>query len=556
MSQGQGKPNRRKTFVTLLLLASAIVVTCFLIWSRSSNRPTSSQQQQTNHPGLPHELDDDVFAETASHQPPSSSAEPATSHSPDRLWRSPTSGSPIELSIPLDGTQFILSLHLGELWQQTEFVKSWRGLGPSAEEWLQGLEHTIGLNRNVVQHLLIMAAAGDDPDGVDVTALATVAVDFSIPRSWKKEIPPTAVNERAEFYRLSQLGGKEAKGYLVRVSPTKSDGVNSELLFVPDSLAHLINSTDHVPLLARDLERLRLLSDIDRQLTLITNTQFLAAHGHQFMELMGGSRLVKTPWLRDTNASLLSGEWREERFFVEFISAAPWEFADQLAQRFAEAGLDWVDQQRLNAKTWRDQPRLRQFADRWHTITQFTWDHMRIGHRGDLTVVNLCLPLTASHNLFCGIRLARFTADRRSDVSSGARRSSNKWTQLLDSRVSFSVDQASLSDILEKLESLAQESMAGAAVVKLRIDGAALEKAGIARNQQLREFRANETKVANVLINIARIVGSSASEPGQHDVLVWVYPRDSSANRGALVATLTTREMATQLEAFTTLAPN
>jgi hypothetical protein len=301
----------------------------------------------------------------------------------------------------------------------------------------------------------------------------------------------------------------------------------------------------------RDLELLRQHSDQDRQFTVIVGNQFLATHGNDIARLLDGPQWARSDWLRDSTASLLSGVWNDKGFFLEFATTAHWENADRLPERLWQATRRWAQNQAFRAETWKRHARLKIFADKWPAMAQFVLDHMRIGREAEVTMGNLSLPPSATHNICCGLYLTYVSREEQA-MEEQKSTSPLTWPQLLGLQISFSSAPASLDAVLDKLQRQIGEMIAGASRLELQIDRAALEKAGVTRNQRLREIHLNETTVADVLNEITVEAGGRTTE---NSVLVWIYPRDS-ASQEKLTAILTTRAAAHGLSEFTVLTPN
>lgn len=455
----------------------------------------------------------------------------------DLLWASPTSGTAIDLPAALPGAQFIVRLRLAELWQHPEFQKTVKLLGTPVELAIRQVQQGCGLAAEDIDQLTITAAALQD-ERVDWISHVVLRSGVTLPPTWT----PSAQGQKDESHAATQYieyqlpaAGNDSRLQAARIVLI-ANTPQAQLVIAPreQTWPDLRNEVGAV-LLRSDLERLRAMSDQERQLTVIASTAFLMSHAKWLEPMLDSSTLGRSV-VRDTTAVMLSAHWDRQEFYVEFAAAAPFEQQARLADRYQDWASSWCASQQADRNGWPEHIRQSPFGRRWPRMVEFFTERLRVTRLAEVTLANASLPIHASHNLFCGILLARRIQATHDEVVSRPRLPLD-WSALLSQPVTYRFEQRPLDDAVAGLERLIREAVPGAEWVRLVVDGSSLEAAGITRNQQIRDFQANDLRLADVLQKLADLAQPArraresgdlvwAREAADSNLQLWLTTRD------------------------------
>ncbi len=195
-------------------------------------------------------------------------------------------------------------------------------------------------------------------------------------------------------------------------------------------------------------------------------------------------------------------------------------------------------------------PYWRGLAVRYSRMLQALTDNMRFGVEGGAAIANAYLPSEAAPNLLLASWLALQPAatmgiDAATEVTATQEKATPKPMtddEFLGRKISVRFDQEAIEVALKLVGDEANAGANGSSY-RFLLDGSAFEKAGITRNQQLRDFNHQNAPVRDALTAIARRGNpvTTVKDTREEDQrLIWVV-RDDPEKPGGRLVLLTTR---------------
>ncbi len=308
--------------------------------------------------------------------------------------------------------------------------------------------------------------------------------------------------------------------------------------------------------LVTQLDKLWRNSDADAEVCILASAPFLFADGRA---LLADAPPRFTTHFKD----LLSIDTRallvQMRFEPQWYMESRWMGG---SERDAGRILDRVKTRFSSLSTMVDEwfvseqphPYWRGLAVRYSRMLQALTDNMRFGIEGGAAIANAYLPSEAAPNLLLASWLALQPAatmgiDATSEVTAttnNARPKPMTDDEFLGRKINVRFDQEAIEVALKLVGDEANAGVDGNSY-RFLLDGSAFEKAGITRNQQLRDFNHQNAPVRDALTAIARRGNpvTTVKDTREEDQrLIWVV-RDDPEKPGGKLVLLTTRVAAT-----------
>jgi serine/threonine protein kinase len=245
----------------------------------------------------------------------------------------------------------------------------------------------------------------------------------------------------------------------------------------------------------------------------------------------------------------LSDKWYWELQLIAATDADSPRLVGRLSQN-TDAAADQIEKWLVNETP---HPYWRALAMRFPQMIRTWREHTRIGVEDGVVIANGYLPGTAANNLL----IASWIASQQSATLAGSTPSiaapSNPTSppaltieEYLNRPIRLSFDQEPIEKALALVGDEANTGIPVASQLRFELDGGAFEKAGITRNQQLREFRIESRPMRDALTEIAKRGNPVTTVKDTRETdqkLIWVV-KDDPNQAGKKMISLTTRESA------------
>lgn len=311
--------------------------------------------------------------------------------------------------------------------------------------------------------------------------------------------------------------------------------------------------------LTSQLEQLWQRSSSDSNLSVLFSPRYLFSEGRGILE-SGPPRLgdrLKELLGVDTRAGLMEtsvgNDWYWE---LQLIGTSDREAGSILAnlQNITQSAPEKIEAWFVDESP---HPFWRSLAFRFPQMLRATNRYVRFGIEDGAAIMNAYLPTDAAPNLlmasWIAVQEGATLAGGLEMQSSGGGAAAQPLSldEYLGRTIKISFDQEPIEVALRLIGEEANDSLpAGTPALRFALDGDAFEKAGITRNQQLREFDMSGKSVREALTEVAKrgnpvTTVQSTTETDQK--LIWVI-KDDPDNAGQQMVSLTTRTAATAAE--------
>lgn len=467
--------------------------------------------------------------------PPARDAGLDTRRDTSLLWESPTQGEPIAfLRIP-NGAQGMLWLRPASIQAEPNARSTLEALGPEVKERLAALLASLQLSVEETAELLI-AFTPRDAETPEISLNLRVT---------------DAARERAKsFVKNAQVNERGLQGTSGSWSVWFPKEASSWLIAASDATLTQLVEEDHRPILRRQLEVLRRVSDDQWLLYGFFTPNFLAADGDALWT--GGLRKLRDPFLKfcgDSAQAVSVGCFVGPKvFFLE--ARLVYSGSESVATKVLEVPgrLDGVleDAKRAlsgNARADFWQP----LADRFPMMLDALRRWTRVGSDEAGLVINVALPPVAAQNLFLATELALLdftTSPTRPEAATVGTGEALEAGGLLERSISLVVRQQSLEAVMQEVAAAVRDKH-GVSQFEIELRGQDLQLDGITRNQQLRGIRLEDRPLREVLTEVVRRANPQIVESVQmaEQKLVWVIaPPGAAATKSKVI--ITTRDSA------------
>ncbi len=464
------------------------------------------------------------------------------------LWAPPAIPVPVTFELLPPGGQCFIALLPASL-NQSGALKNLRSAqGGRVEELIQSVSRRAGVAFEQMRRCTF-AFYNSQPEGsfpqiamrVDLEKGQSVT---QLLNAWGSPKPQEVPNEK--------LFLSENVAYFVQ-EPVVGGMITSFSVGPPELMREVAEVSGAEGPLVTQVERLRKVSDSQADIVVLLAPAFLYSQGHGLLERMPKKLRELLPELLDveTRAALLqtrfSPQWYVEAQLIGQSDREAGQIAVQLEAQLSELPRkveDWLVAEIPH-------PYWRALALRYPQMLRSFAKYTRFGVENGAAVMNTYLPTQASENLLLTSWLAL------QDNATGPNESNSMPAEVaqqpltieeyLARPVKVSFAQEPIETALTLVGEEANGGLPpGSLPWRFELDGDAFENAGITRNQQLRDYRQENTTVRQALTEIA-LRGNpvtTVTDPRDEDQqLIWVV-RDDPQSPGNPMVSLTTRTAA------------
>ncbi len=451
------------------------------------------------------------------------------------LWARPTTGRACEFTYAPQGCQLFLvwrpnDVQAGPAWQVLA------GLGPDLLAAVEAWRLRLALRWEEIERAAVYVAVGTDGRPAVVSQIM-LTTDYDHLKTW----PAAEANE-------VQRAGLWHRGEEVVYLPVA--GERRQLVIGPEALvAEIAERNGQPPVLRREFEALRTMSDRDCQFNLLWAPNFLLHDGRDLL----------LPSYRKLPAVV-------DRFFGEGVGAMLLTVHVTATESFGELRLETTAACRkvllrelpgkvMSLASRGDSflsalPNIDEYwqpiAGRTRAMLGYLADHTRTGVEGRQLVLATSLPATAAQNLVMASELALVAAAApRTGVTPPVSGTAIRTIEdMLALRTSLAFPQQTLEFALRDLAADVNATLVAPPFpFRIEISGSDLQQEGITRNQQIRDFRRQDQSVAELLTALLMKANPittvrRANEADQR--LVWTV-KSAQPDQGGPFVLITTR---------------
>ncbi len=447
------------------------------------------------------------------------------------LWAPPYVPDPIRLNLMPPGIQGVLYLNVNRLKASAGYTSIDEVLSPAYQPLKELIANRLPLDWTACNNIAIGLYPDDASDWPKIVIRAELAEPHNVSDVLEKYQFTTPAEElsfgKDRFARNSNAN----ISVLFAVDPGDASKTKTLLIGEPKLIQSLVEVEGSIPALTRQLEILRTNSCTENAVTFFSSTSLLLSRGRAMLDY-SLSGLV--PFLRQTMqedvaaigiSSNLENAWYGElRIVGKDAQSAP-----NLQSKLKEVISKLPDQAESALPTWSSNPYWSKVAFRFPQQLRAWLEHARTGVESEHAVMNFYLPSKAAPNLLFATWMAARQPLQISTVAATTPANTVKplsMDEILKLPVTIGFDQESLeAGALEVADAFNASLNNPQSAIQIEIDGAALEKDGITRNQQIRDFRHENKPFREVLISLVRKANpvTTVKEPNEKDQkLVWI----------------------------------
>ncbi len=472
--------------------------------------------------------------------------------SADRLWAPPELPRPIPLDLLPPGGQFFISIRPAELLkqprrkallatldQQLTPLLAW--VAQQAGEPLEGIEQaTIAFYNATTTGAIPQAALR-----IQLTQPKTLA-DLKV--AWQNPAPAKYGNQ--------ELLVANTEAYYITAQPLIDGQGVTEFSRGPLELMTEVAELEGAagPLIP-PMETLWQRSDQHSDLSLLVSSRYLFSEGRGLLTTAPPRLTEQLKALLSSNTvavlaqSRLEPDWYLEAQVIGNADRDAPQLAIRLQKELSNAP------ERIEA--WfieqTPHPYWRGLAIRFPQMLRRVGEYARFGVEDGVAIMNAYLPTEAASNVLVSSWIAlqpgaTLTGDAASSsVASPTAAPPLTIEQYLGREIRLSFDQEPIEVALRLIGDEANADLpSGTPPIRFALDGGAFERAGITRNQPLRDFKMNDKTVREALTEVAKRGNpvTTVKDTRENDQkLLWVVT-DDPESPGKSMLSLTTREAA------------
>lgn len=469
------------------------------------------------------------------------------------LWASPTLGAPVELTNVPPNAQIFLFARPAEMLTSPSGQKSMEALGPQFASQRAGWEKAAGVKLDEVTQIVLALHdnGGKLPRPSFRVQLAAPVPEADLLQRWGSPTPKDVDGTR--YYEGS------GRAFFI---PANAGGD----LFVmgdPLDIKELAQAKGGPPVLRREIEQLRRLTDSDRHVTLLFAPNYLSSDGRELFTGPYQKLLEPIAWfLGDEAKASMSSMHFGDTFYAELrvisdISLEKYKLATDLRDRLAQIPVGIENYMTaINAP-----PYWKKVANRYPGMVFLLHRNTRVGVEDDVAIINAVTPGPLAHNLVFGGELALMSTPGAMVASTGPAAAGatmpKNVDEILKHKITFEVPRNDMNLTMADLEKEITSDLPGLEVpFAIKIIGKDLETEGITRNMAIVDFKMENSSLADVLTGLVRKANpvttvKDASELDQK--LIWVVGPDPDKPNQQVIL-ITTRKAA-ETKKYTLPAP-
>jgi serine/threonine protein kinase len=472
--------------------------------------------------------------------------------SDDRLWAPPELPRPIPLDLLPPGGQFFVSIRPAELLKQPQRKALLAALDKQLTPLLEWVSQQAGEPLEGIEQATIAFYGASAPGTVPQVALR---IQLTQPKSlsqlkaaWQNPAPTKSGNKELLLSNTSAF-------YIAAQPLTDGQGV-TEFSRGPRELMTEVAELEGAsgPLIP-PMETLWQRSDRYSDLSLLVSSRYLFSEGRGLLAASPPrlTEQLKALLSSNTVAALVQSRL-EPRWYIEaqVIGNADRD-APQLVSRLQSelvatpARIEaWFVEQSPH-------PHWRGLAIRFPQMLRTVTEYARFGIEDGVAIMNAYLPTEAAPNVLVSSWIAlqpgaTLTGDGGTAAMPTTAVDSLTIEEYLGRKIRLSFDQEPIEVALRMIGEEANADLPpGTPALRFVLDGDAFERAGITRNQPLRDFNMNDQSVRDALTEVAKRGNPVTTVKDTREAdqrLLWVVTDDPESS-GAFMISLTTREAAT-----------
>lgn len=461
-------------------------------------------------------------------------------------WAPPTSGSPIDLKYVAPGSQFYIIVRPAEMAATSEGQRVFQSLGPIFSQTVSAWQSTTGIALDEVEQLIVTLHDN-----------GTSFPQPSIVVRLREPVPQAAL--------LSQLGNPAAADEDGKQYYSGANGWNyllpkdaGDQLFVmapAPQIRDILRFDGAAPNLFGAMEKLLAASDAKRHFTILFSPNELVSNlfrdGRQLSLCEPRKIREALDWfLGDgVEAGMASAHFDDSTYLELLMVGRVGRQKNALATDMQNRLRQMPDLIEEYVASLNPHPYWRTIAFRYPSMIRYLHRQTRIGAEDEFAVINAVLPPTAAHNLVFASEMALSStpSPATTTVVSTTPQAPQSIAEMLNVKMSIAFGQDSLEFSMQNIQAEARDLFPNLPFpFAIKILGGDLEKNGITRNQQIRDFNEQNKTVAEILTAMVMKANpiKTVKEPHETDQqLIWVIgPNPDNASEQIIL--ITTRDAA------------
>ncbi len=464
----------------------------------------------------------------------------------DLLWAPPAAPEPIALDMLPPGGQMFLTLHPKRLLGEQTSKSLLAILNEDVSKYLEQIGKRSGVPLEAIESVTIAFFAENE---IPMTCLR---VQLAMPQSLAvmKNAWGSPADEKVDG--LTLLSSANGDSYFVAQQPLSDAQSVSEFSVGPTKLMHgAVELQGAAGPLVSQVEKLWGVSDANADVSLLVATPFLFSEGKAILAQAPPrlSRSLRDVLQVDTHAALMQTRF-EPQWYVEMQLAGT---SEREAPRLNELMHQRISGAAGALEEWfvseQPHPYWRSLAIRYPQMLRVLAEQSRFGIENGAAVANAYLPSEAATNILLSTWIAAqegatLASDAPMEVSAESTGKPLTIDEYLARPIKLSFDQEPIESALRLVGEEANANLPGGSPqLRFALDGGAFERAGITRNQQLRDFQHINLPMRDALTAIAKRGNpvTTVKDTREEDQrLIWVV-RDDLELPGKQMISLTTR---------------
>ncbi|MEZ6089777.1 MAG: hypothetical protein R3C05_17465 [Pirellulaceae bacterium] len=463
-------------------------------------------------------------------------------------WAPPDQSDPPPLSLLPPGPQMLVVLRPSDILESEEGRKLLALFDADIATGIESIEKRLGVALGEVERLIMAVDAS-----ADTGLAAAMSVQLKNPRSLGElrktwgDPGDSIVGENQTIFAGEAMN---ADAYYVKQQPP-NDSMSVQQFAVGSipQIQTVAETQGADILLPRQMESTWRHVRADAHVSVVVLPNFLFADGKSMLADYAPSAVqpLKTLLIPDATVAMLTMQFEPSWYGEVRLAPGGSTTAPALSQKLKGEfnGLLEHAEAFLNRST--PHPSWRALALRLPRMLEAVTSQTHTGVSDDQAVANFYLPSDAASNVLLGSWLALNTPAGTVSMGAGATTAQKPWTieEMIDKPIKVSFDQEPLhfagTAVVEEINNIRPK---GSPELKVVLMGNDLEKKGITQNQPLRDFRAENMKLRDVLTKLvqqANIVKGLTDPSDPEQALIWlVGPNPEAPNEKVIL--ITTRD--------------
>ena len=465
----------------------------------------------------------------------------------DLLWAPPAAPKPIALDLLPPGGQIFITLRPKQLLDSPTGKSLLAAYNEELAGFFDQVSKRSGVAFDSIERVTVAVYAENEvPMTCMRVQLAKPQALSALKAGWG-----SVADEKTDTVTL--LSSATGDSYYVAEQPLSDAQSVNEFSFGPTALMKESAELRGAPgPLMSQLGKLWQVSDADADLSVLLTSSFLFSEGKSILANMPKRLANRMRELLevDSRAALIQTRL-DPAWYVEMQLIG---LSEREAPRLSELMRQRISAASTAVEAWfvseQPHPYWRSLAIRYPQMLRTLAEQTRFGVEGGAAVANTYLPSEAAANILLSTWIAsQDGATLASDALAETVTASPTTKPLtideyLSRKIKLSFDQEPIETALRLVGDEANANLpAGTPQLRFSLDGGAFERAGITRNQQLRDFKHADLPMRDALTTIAKRGNPVTTVKDTHEEdqrLIWVV-RDDPENAGKQMISLTTR---------------